>query len=520
MRHLPLNGARCAGAALALALLAACADQPAGPAGQRAAVPGARFTSGGRTLIPNTQKYRDAGLKPATGRSGSATLTARALQSRSGLTTLEVTTGQLDSSTPAPGTLSKVQVKAIDGSGTQMFDAVFNPASGGSASLPLNGLIRGQSLQVKGSVRGIDPSRTDIVTVTETVKLRPDLTIGWDAPARVPVNVPVVLTATVSELNGDVGARADCLLSDGGVTVDQAEAIWVDAGDAVTCIFNHTFQQTGNRLVTVRVANVQPADFDPMNQFAQATIEVTSGPNDFDYQAYASQGLSYSNTLSTQTWRNDSTGVTGISESEDGQRSEVQRSTLYATLPRSVWPIGQLALSQSSGGTLLHSVTLDSPAGWQADGFACTYEFLDRGVSVHVCTSTGNEWSAPWTQVSYERTAGMATYHGRRYAELWDASGTSTYVYHLNYSNSSSIGTFIPFGNDFSFQLALTAGDSTYQTSPAFPLTGGTPFENVVTDCGTAYDPWYYGGWVTACTTWTSGGYNRMGFAYGTPTAP
>lgn len=521
MKSLPLNGARLAGAALVLALAAACADQPAGPAQQRAPG-GARFTSsGGPTLIPNAQKYSDTGLKPASGRSGSATLTARALLDRAGNTVLDVSTGALDSPTPAPGTLSKVQVKTSDPQGRQMFDAAFTPGTGGSAAIQLSGLIRGTSLQVQGNVRDIDPSRTDVVTVTETVKLRPDLDIAWNAPQRVPVNVPIVLTATVTERNGDVGARADCLLSEGGVTVDQAEAIWVDAGDAVTCAFTHTFRQTGNRLVTVRVANVRPWDYDGQNQFAQANIEVTSGPNDFDYQASASEGLYRTRTLNRMTWTNESTGGFGVSEDEDDQSSLNQRSVLYATLPRLAWPIQRLQVSQTTGGTTLHSATLDSLGGFQYEGFFCTDQWMGNGASVHACGYQGDAWTAPWTQVSYERGAGKATYHGRRYTETWDGAGNSTYVYHLNYSGGSGFGTFIPFADDVTFHLALTSGDSTYRTSPVIALTAATPYQSIYgPSCGTAYDPWYYGGWVEACSTWEISGYSRMGFSYGTPTAP
>ena len=44
-------------------------------------------------LLPNVRRYMEKGLKPATGRSGSASMTARALLGKDGATTVEMTTG-------------------------------------------------------------------------------------------------------------------------------------------------------------------------------------------------------------------------------------------------------------------------------------------------------------------------------------------------------------------------------------------------------------------------------------------
>src|SRR4051812_17540654 len=68
--------------------------------------------AGKPTLHPNGTPYR-VSSKPATGRSGSASITARALLGKSGGTELEVTTGVLDSTLAPPGNLAKVQVKAL-----------------------------------------------------------------------------------------------------------------------------------------------------------------------------------------------------------------------------------------------------------------------------------------------------------------------------------------------------------------------------------------------------------------------
>lgn len=119
-------------------------------------------------FYPNSQKYREMGAKPAIGRSGSASIQARALLDAAGMTEIEISTGQLDSD-GAPGNISKVQLK-LSGSGTwtRNFN---NLRQGGYVNLFQSGLLRGQSLQIQTNVTGIDPRRTDVVTVHPAIAL-------------------------------------------------------------------------------------------------------------------------------------------------------------------------------------------------------------------------------------------------------------------------------------------------------------------------------------------------------------
>ena len=58
-------------------------------------------------------KYRDAGAKPGTGRSGSAAIQARALRGQSE-TTIEVTTGQFESAVAAARKLDKGHLRRME----------------------------------------------------------------------------------------------------------------------------------------------------------------------------------------------------------------------------------------------------------------------------------------------------------------------------------------------------------------------------------------------------------------------
>ena len=71
--------------------------------------------------------------------------------------------------------------------------------------------------------------------------------------------------ATIREMKGDLGAKADCVLSADGHIVDRVAGIWVDAGGVVTCHFSHTFASTGQHAIRVDVGNVMPGDYDMSN---------------------------------------------------------------------------------------------------------------------------------------------------------------------------------------------------------------------------------------------------------------
>ena len=264
------------------ALVGACTDEPTAPRGVPVAgVTGPNAGLGTPVLKRNSVKYRDAGMKPATGRSGSASLTARALVGRDGRTTLEVTTGSFDGAA-APGNIDKLQVKLLENNkvGRQLLVRNFNGlTAGGTWSQPL--LVGpSQQLQVTAFVSGIDANRTDVVVVRERVKRRPDVAVSAiHAPAKAAPGNDVEITALVSELNGDVGARANCVLYVDKAEVDRANGIWVDAGRSVSCAFRHRFASAGTKAVRVEAGGVSPSDWDESNNGVSASVVVEEPAN-------------------------------------------------------------------------------------------------------------------------------------------------------------------------------------------------------------------------------------------------
>src|SRR5579859_5825298 len=164
--------------------------------------------------IANTKHYRESGVGNATGRTGSAHLTARALLGEDGNTTIEVTTGTLDSGVTPPGSFGKVQFKPLDPDGNAIVTKNFTPLSTptGYYSFSWPTLYRHEQANIQANISGID-NRDDVVTVVDTVKLRPDLAVQRlilpDSPV---VATPVAITANIVELNGDTSATTNCQL--------------------------------------------------------------------------------------------------------------------------------------------------------------------------------------------------------------------------------------------------------------------------------------------------------------------
>lgn len=257
-------------AAGALAM-AACSSDVVGPppALKQGSGTFAVSQDGTPPLTSNAIKYRDNGAKPGTGKSGSAVVMARALLGSDGNTVVEASTGELDGAA-FPGVIAKVQMKT----GTEVSN--YNDLAAGGywsttvASLPYRGTV-----QLQANVRDSDPERTDVVTVMTSVVKRPDLAArNLSVPTRVFPNTLVNVSALIEELNGDVGARANCVLRVNGMVVDDAAGIWVDAGDAVACAFQTSFAATGSHQVSVSAEGVVPGDWDSANNSVSGSVDV------------------------------------------------------------------------------------------------------------------------------------------------------------------------------------------------------------------------------------------------------
>ncbi|HEX8169152.1 MAG TPA: hypothetical protein VF824_01275 [Thermoanaerobaculia bacterium] len=395
--------------------------------------------------IPNSTKYRDAGAKPATGRSGSAAIQARALRGLT-QTDIDVTTGTFDGTQPA-GKLDKVQIKVLNGHGDAIVTDNYRKGTlnGGTGTFAYDWPSRGEKVQVQANVSGIDPKRTDVVTVSTNVALRPDLKVtDITAVSQATLGASIDIAALVRESNGDLGARANCVLTIDGAVADRADGIWVDAGDAVTCQFRHTFTTLGTKQLEVSVTNVAPADYDSANNSKSATIEIVNPALRVPiwYDVIASDSISEQishNTDHQQFESYDPWYASWISDSESDSRME-QHSVYYqADLNSTValaFPV-TIESSLTSDGQLFSfpSFTIDAPnytysyAGYSEE---CG-ETYDNSRWYRACHQHDDASSLDGMTVSTSVRGGSVTYDGRTVGSIRYPDLGVEYVYESNY---------------------------------------------------------------------------------------
>lgn len=477
---------RALAAATALAL-GACTDMPTTAPARfaQADAPARTVSTSGPTLIPNTVKYRDTGAKPATGRSGSAMLRAFALLGKDGTVEMDLQAVSADSTQWwVSGLMNRAQVKVLDADSSLLYVRNLNDMNSSWQTVRLGGLAPGYSLRVQANVSGIDPKRTDVVTVTAGVKLRPDIAVQVHAPPRVPFGQPVVVNATVSELNGDVGALVDCVLLVDGVERDMGRWAWVDAGDTVTCSFSHTFTP-GSHQVQVEARNVTTADWEPSNNRSESVqVDATEGPTEFRYWATVGGGTSSTLSRSTSRWYNPATERRGedVQESSDSTRWE---SAFFSGYIRRHVP-GQVTVeaSQSTGGQVLHSVALTEQGG---DIGVCASSY-EGGAFFNFCTYDNGQGGM--TSFYYYRTGGSVTYHSRSYGREWDGlTGEDVYVYNYNWSYTNSSGPVLGLADDFAFRVRVSNSDVVLTANSDITLRL-TESQWQDSFCATSEDPW------------------------------
>lgn len=439
-------------AAAALALLAsACSDRLTAPA----ALPGApslAASASGLTLIPNTVRYRDTGARPATGRAGSAAVDALALLGADGYTDVEITARAADPARTATGTVGHAQARVYDDAGALR---ITRNAAGG-APVRIGGLPRGTRVDVQANVTGIDPHRTDVVTASTASRMRPDLRVEAGAGGSLTLyeGSPVVIMASVAELNGDMGAQADCVLLVDGVPTDQARGIWVDAGGLASCFFSTAPLTAGTHTFAVALQGVSPGDWDTSNNTATFQATVLAGPFPVAQTTHVrSQTYTVRNYWRT-TYFN---GWTGVDEEQE-EREEGFTNTVGSSgyLGRGFTGPVTFRVVESSQGEQLQDDT------WTEDDPGSPVTCFNRwnpdaGSSFYFCSYFGAA-----STFQFLRHSGTVTYHGRGYYREWDEGTGDEYVYHWNNDYTTSTGPARPLAEDYTLRVSfLSAGDET-----------------------------------------------------------
>jgi hypothetical protein len=465
--------------------------------------------------FPNAVKYRDAGHKPATGRSGSASLTLRALLGKNGSTDVEVTTGSLDDGTSAPGNLDKIQLKVFNLAGAHISTRNHNGLrNGGYANYTIGNGPRGADIQVQANVSAIDPNRVDVVTVRETVRLRPDVAVTEiTAPSSPLVDVPAQIVAEIRELNGDVGARANCLLSVNGTPVGTGHGIWIDAGGIVSCSFTLRFPTAGRVQLAVALTNVAPGDFDTGNNVKEAEIVVADRATGFFFGVNAGEATERSSwrVLQEYTYGPDADGVTSsYRQFEETSAFEFpqQFGSISGSLPSELpFPITGISITHFTGGSTLLARGYDlTPDMVQDDAtirVSCAFrrELTDNNVGVvmtQICSGVnkfGDGVEYPFTSLFHTRNTSEITYaitavDGEFHIQYADGTRSDQ-----TWSNNYFVDqprTVPAFGSDYRIRAEIPSSGYLYVNDATVTFTS---YRTEYPD-----QPW-------TCTPWTDGFY-------------
>ena len=426
---------------------------------------------------PNTHAYHVSPEQFWSGRSGNSMLSARALMNSAGLVTLEVTAGEFESSTPSPGKLSFVTVVSLGGhGGTNILKTYLLPSGPGTWSKTYTGLKRGQPFIVLAGVRGMEgPWVTRLVTVGGRVKLAPDLGVTQiNAPANAPVGMPVMLLASIEELNTDVGARTDCVLSVDGQAVDEARGIWVDSGGLVTCAFSYAFPTVGRKNLRGSLVNTRPLDFDVGNDAAEGTIDIISPVTGMSFNAWLEDRVFDYGGFSRGYYRqpNGSYLSSPDWESTWGGSGWTQVARINAWVAEHVPFNGTtLRVRQETGGEVVHEAEYVNitPTFTNTDVNGNVNECAGRwdtarSMHLYYCTTGGAQ---PRTQIEYFREAGQAIYWSRLHGQSWQG-------WHQNYEWSMNTGTAVLLGSDYRMRVELERGEDSWVADTTLALTAVT----------------------------------------------
>jgi hypothetical protein len=490
------RGAPYAAAAVLLAL-AACSDDGVSPTAR--AFPGASALSapsGGAALVPNGQKYRDSSAPHATGRSGSAMLSGRAVLGAADSVRLTITSSGIRAPGVPLGDIVKAQVKAFAPDGTQLFTVNFHRLLGHTQTFVFAGLPAGAELRVQANVRGIDPRRTDVVTLSAQVQRAPSLTVDFQAPERVLPDVPVPITAVVTETGGDLGARADCVLYVNGVEVERITGIWVDAGDAVTCAFTTTFPEGDNTVQVTLESSDRDAVLapDPAPQDVEAVF-----PRATTYTASAlDRTLETTRVLEYQWSKPD--GSHKEYRNLESNRERTQTLSVSGTLNRAAaFPLQSVRVRMGSAGRTHEDEAWADLAGLpDGAGRDCVSRYIaGQSALFTFCSQPGG------SAFSYTRFAGTVTYHSHGFSNTWDnVAGAWTQFYSWNdtwetYRQGAQIKEW---GSAVSVSIEVTDGAGSFSIDPwislaSFDVETGTTARTCRTD--TFY--WLEGGSQETC---------------------
>jgi len=275
-------------------------------------------------------------------------------------------------------------------------------------------------------------------------------------------------------LNGNIGARTDCVLYVNDVEADRAAGIWVDSGDSVSCAFSPSFTTLGTNRLKVRAESVDPGDWDNANNVVEKDIVVSSLTPEYDAAraealvydvnntTFAQQGRYYNSTFTAGAdWlyeeKTDTDGdlwtyeaLAGLAPLAAPSKVQVSLTDGVAswTFERDLAGCEDFAMGQVNGRTVYTSVTGCGFVYVQAGGYSGTVTYTSRKL---MATFTVNNGQRVYT-------------------------GPAQYVFN-NVTTEDVNGTYIFNGNNWTIDVKVVApaasgGVFTFGKPLSFSLAG------------------------------------------------
>ena len=174
-------------------------------------------------------------------------------------------------------TVAKVQLKTFDAAGNLagVLNMENRGVNAGLAVIDVDRIEPGRRIEADVLVQTATPPRAYVLREVMTSKLRPDLRVTVPARVQTLTNRPATVTATVTELNRDVGATAKITLSP-VAGLGETKDVTVAAGETAKVVFTTAaFEAPTPVDFTITVADADPVETDTTNNDAKVTVDVT-----------------------------------------------------------------------------------------------------------------------------------------------------------------------------------------------------------------------------------------------------
>jgi hypothetical protein len=188
-----------------------------------------------------------------------------------------------ETSTFTPPSLAKhIQMKTFDTDGVLQWTQNYQDApltieaTSSHVAYQYVDVLRHQPIRTQVQVQNEQTTDTEVLRAVGTALLRPDLAvIQVEAPDSAPVGSLLNITATIEELNRDLGANATVTLSDSTGVIDTVEGEYYSPAATHSLHFvAEAPTVAGTYTLTVNVGDVDPNDYDQTNNTLSIDVEI------------------------------------------------------------------------------------------------------------------------------------------------------------------------------------------------------------------------------------------------------